>query len=72
MKPSSDPKADQLVNSNISQPQPQPQSQTQIPNDNPDAESNVEIGTKTGTLLGKGETPSIMNIPINELLGKGE
>ena len=48
MKPSSDPKADQLVNSNISQ----PQSQMQVPEDQTVTDPSVENGTE---LPGKGE-----------------
>ena len=58
MKPSSDPKADQLVNSNISQ----PQSQTQIP------QNQSGIDTKTSN----SEPVSIMDVPISELPGKGD
>ena len=68
MKPSSDPKADQLVNSNISQ----PQSQLQTPNAITNTEANIETGSKTGTEVPKSEPKSIMDIPISELPGKGE
>lgn len=58
MKPSSDPKADQLVNSNISQ----PQSQMQIPEDRSETDNKVS----------KSEPNSIMDVPISKLPGKGE
>lgn len=61
MKPSSDPKADQLVNSNISQPQPQ----MQLP-------SSVETDTGTDVETLNSEPISLMDIPIGELPGKGE
>lgn len=66
MKPSSDPKADQLVNSNISQ----PQSQVQTPVNQTD--HSVETGAGTYTEVPKSEPTSIMEVPISELSGKGE
>ena len=68
MKPSSDPKADQLVNSNISQ----PQSPTQIPNEQMgiDTSTEADIGTDTEAL--ESGSTSIGDVPISKLSGKGE
>jgi hypothetical protein len=63
MKPSSDPKADQLVNSNISQ----PQSQLVTPED----QTGMELNTETSDKTVESESVSIMDIPFNSLSGKG-
>lgn len=67
MKPSDDPKADQLVNSNISQPQ-----QMQIPEDQSGMDPNLETAMELGSELNKAETPSVMDVPANESLGEEE
>lgn len=63
MKPSNDPKADQLVNSNISQ----PQSQTEYIPDQTGMGQNVE----TDSSAYESESTSIWDVPISELPGKG-
>ena len=64
MKPSNDPKADQLVNSNISH----PESGTNIPVDR--SVDNTMSDTGTGPM--ESEQTSIMDTPISELLEEGE
>ena len=64
MKPSNDPKADQLVNSNISH----PESGTNIPVDR--SVDNTMPDTGTGPM--ESEQTSIMDTPISELLEEGE
>lgn len=72
MKPSSDPKADQLVNSNISQ----PQSQMQVSGDQTGVDTTLETetgaDTGTDTEAYNSEPVSIMDVPISELSGKGD
>ena len=64
MKPSNDPKADQLVNSNISH----PESGINIPVDR--SVDNTMSDTGTGPM--ESEQTSIMDTPISELLEEGE
>lgn len=60
MKPSDDPKADQLINSNISQPNGITQNQSGSVNRTNDVSKSTNIGIK----------PDIWDVPINTLRGK--